>query len=167
MPEQRVTAAQRRAVVERAQGCCEYCRSQARFAMQSFSVEHIIPRQAGGQTALDNLALACQGCNAHKYTKTEGFDPVSGELVPLFHPRRQCWRNHFAWNADFTLVTGLMPTGRATVNALQLNRAGLVSLRRVLYAMGEHPPAEPLDETENVPPELRGGISLASAEKDR
>ncbi len=44
MPERRITAQQRRAVVERAQGCCEYCRSQQRFAMQAFSVEHIVPR---------------------------------------------------------------------------------------------------------------------------
>ena len=35
-------------VVERAQGSCEYCRSQARFATQSFSIEHIIPQSKGG-----------------------------------------------------------------------------------------------------------------------
>jgi len=110
--------------------------------MQPFSVEHIIPRQADGETTLDNLALACQGCNGHKYVKTHGVDPVSGELVPLFHPRHQHWRNHFAWSADFTLIIGLTPTGRATVEALQLNREGLVNLRHVLYAMGEHPPRE-------------------------
>ena len=70
MPEKRVTAEQRQAVLERARGCCEYCKSQVRFATQSFSIEHIIPRHAGGETTLDNLALACQGCNNHKYTKT-------------------------------------------------------------------------------------------------
>lgn len=142
MPERRVSARQRQAVIKRARGCCEYCRCQAQFAMQPFSVEHIIPRQAGGETTLDNLALACQGCNGHKYVKTYGVDPVSGELVPLFHPRRQLWRNHFAWGADCTLIIGLTPTGRATVEALQLNRDGLVNLRRVLYTMGEHPPTE-------------------------
>jgi hypothetical protein len=142
MPNSQVTARQRKAVVKRARGCCEYCRSQARFAMQPFSVEHIIPQSQGGQTKLDNLALSCQGCNNHKYTKTEGRDPVSGDIVPLFHPRRQRWRDHFVWNDDFTLIIGLTPTGRATVEALRLNREGLVNLRRVLYAMGEHPPAE-------------------------
>ena len=123
MPEQRASARQRQAVIERAHGCCEYCRSQARFAMQPFSVEHIIPRQAGGETALDNLALACQGCNGHKYVKTHGVDPASGERVPLFHPRRQRWRDHFAWDADFTLIIGLTPTGRATVETLQVGFA--------------------------------------------
>ena len=41
MPEKRVTAEQKQAVLERAHGCCEYCKSQARFATQSFSIEHI------------------------------------------------------------------------------------------------------------------------------
>jgi len=142
MPKTRITARQKKAIVERAHGCCEYCRSQARFAMQPFSVEHIIPQSQGGQTKLDNLALSCQGCNNHKYTKTEGRDPVSGDIVPLFHARRQRWRDHFVWNDDFTLIIGLTPTGRATVEALRLNREGLVNLRRVLYAVAEHPPAE-------------------------
>ena len=142
MPEQRVTDEQRQVVLGRARGCCEYCKSQARFAMQSFSTEHIIPRHAGGETALDNLALACQGCNNHKYTKTEARDPVSQSPVPLFHPRQQRWHDHFAWSDDFTLVVGLTPTGRATIQALNLNREELVNLRRVLYAAGEHPPLE-------------------------
>ena len=143
MPESRVTAQQKKAVAERANGCCEYCRSQVRFAIQPFSIEHIIPRSAGGETVLDNLALSCQGCNNHKYNKTEGRDPVSGDTVPLYHPRKQRWSNHFAWNDDFTLIIGLTSTGRSTVEALQLNRKGVVNLRRVLYAMGEHPPVEP------------------------
>ncbi len=111
--------------------------------MQSFCVEHIIPRSQGGRTTLDNLALACQGCNNHKYTKVKGNDSITGDLVPLYHPRQQRWRDHFAWNEDFTLIIGLTPTGRATVEALRLNREGLVNLRRILYTMGEHPPAEP------------------------
>ncbi len=142
MSERRATAQQRRAVIERARGCCEYCRSQARFAMQPFSVEHIEPRSRGGKTTQDNLALACQGCNNHKYTKTEGYDTITGDIELLYHPRRERWRDHFAWNEDFTLVIGLTPTGRATVEALLLNREGLVNLRQILYVMGEHPPAE-------------------------
>ncbi len=142
MNEKPLTARQKRFVTERAQGCCEYCRSQSRFAMQPFSAEHILPRQQGGNNSLDNLALSCQGCNNHKYTKTQGIDPVNGELVSLYHPRTQKWLDHFAWNEDFTLVIGLTATGRATVETLQLNREGLVNLRRVLVSVGEHPPAE-------------------------
>lgn len=127
MSEKRVTARQRQIIVERARGCCEYCRRQARFAIQPFSVEHIIPTSQGGKTTPDNLALACQGCHNHKYNKTVERDPISGNIVSLFHPRKQRWSDHFAWNDDYTLVIGLTSTGRATVEALQLNREGIVT----------------------------------------
>jgi hypothetical protein len=143
MRDDRAPAALRRGVWDRARGCCEYCRSQERFAMQTFSVEHIEPRSREGDTASDNLALACQGCNNHKYAKTEAVDPATGAVVPLFHPRRDRWREHFVWDEGCTLILGLTPVGRATVEALHLNRAGLVNLRRVLFAAGEHPPPEP------------------------
>jgi hypothetical protein len=101
--------------------------------MQPFSLEHIDPRSQEGETSLENLALSCQGCNNHKYTKTHARDPATGVLVPLFHPRRQPWSEHFAWNDGATLVIGISPTGRATVEALRLNREGLINLRRVLF----------------------------------
>jgi hypothetical protein len=37
-------------------------------------------------------------------------------------------------------MIGLTPTGRATVEVLQMNRAGLVNMRQVLYLIGKHPP---------------------------
>jgi hypothetical protein len=129
-------------VRSRARGRCEYCRSQERFATESFSIEHIVSLRAGGEDKVENLALACQGCNNHKYIKTEGLDPITGSAVPLFHPRFQRWRDHFIWSHDFTLILGLTPTGRATVEALRLNRDGLINLRRVLFQVGEHPPGE-------------------------
>lgn len=45
----------------------------------------------------------------------------------LFGPRQQKWSRHFAWSDDFTRVVGRTRTGRATVEALQLNRPELVS----------------------------------------
>jgi len=143
MPDQRITMELRQQVTERAGGGCEYCRSQAKYATQSFSVEHIVARIKGGTTTLDNLALACQGCNNHKYDKTEAYDPARGQLAPLYHPRHDSWDEHFAWSDDFTLLIGLTPTGRATVGALLLNRDGVVNLRRLLYLNGEHPPKTP------------------------
>ncbi|WP_298611499.1 HNH endonuclease signature motif containing protein [uncultured Thiothrix sp.] len=140
MPEQRVTTHQRQQVAERARGCCEYCLSQAQFSPNPFSIEHIHPRSAGGATQLDNLALSCAGCNAHKYNKTQALDPISNKLVALFHPRTQHWTEHFTWNETYTLVLGLTPTGRATVETLQLNRVTLQNLRAVLYTAGLHPP---------------------------
>jgi 5-methylcytosine-specific restriction endonuclease McrA len=101
-----------------------------------------MPVTLGGETTLDNLALACPGCNAHKYTRTEAPDPVDGAVVPLYNPRKQRWRDHFRWNEDFTRIVGLTPTGRATVSALQMNRPGVVNMRRALFAIGWHPPAD-------------------------
>jgi hypothetical protein len=143
MPELSLSAELRQQVVERARACCEYCRSQAAYATQSFSVEHIVPRARGGTTSLENLALACQGCNNHKYDKVEATDAVSGALVPLYHPRQHQWESHFAWSDDYTLIVGLTPTGRATVDLLLLNREGVVNLRRLLYLHGAHPPPAP------------------------
>lgn len=139
-------ASERRAVVARAGGCCEYCRTPRDFATQSFVIEHILPRRQAGPDTLENTALACDGCNEHKYTKTTAPDPLDGTPTPLFHPRRQHWRDHFEWTDDFTRVAGRTPTGRATVEALQLNRPGLVNLRALLVADGQHPRAIPADE---------------------
>ena len=130
----------RQTVAERAHGCCEYCQSQQTFSHDDFSVEHISPRAHGGTSALDNLALSCQGCNNRKFTAAAAPDPLTGEPAPLFHPRQHRWLDHFAWTDDFAQIAGLTPTGRATVERLQLNRPHLVNLRRALRVAGKHPP---------------------------
>jgi len=89
---------------------------------------------------LDNLAYACGGCNRSKAARTEAPDPEDGSPTSLFHPRTQDWADHFAWSDDFTLIIGLTAVGRSTVAALHLNRPGVVNLRRVLVAVGQHPP---------------------------
>lgn len=132
----------RRKIIMRAKSICEYCRTPASFSSQPFSVDHIIPRSKNGKTIQSNLALACQGCNGYKFTSTIGIDPVTRKTVALFHPRKQRWRTHFTWNDDFTLIIGRTPTGRVTVEVLQLNREGCINLRRALYAFGEHPSKE-------------------------
>ena len=132
----------RREVAARAGGSCEYCRTQERFSCDPLTVDHIIPRALDGPTQSDNLAFSCFGCNQHKALSTTAIDPINGEQVRLFDPRREAWEGHFTWNNDFTMVLGLSGTGRATIVALQLNRPGLVNLRRVLYAIKEHPQRE-------------------------
>jgi hypothetical protein len=47
------------------------------------------------------------------------------------------------WDEEFALILGVTPIGRATVEKLQLNRDGVVNLRRALHVIGRHPPAEP------------------------
>jgi hypothetical protein len=67
---------------------------------------------------------------------------VTGQSVSLFNPREQRWRDHFGWSDDCTLMQGLTSIGRATIFTLQLNRADVVNLRRLLFDCGEHPPED-------------------------
>lgn len=132
--------ATRRTIILRARNCCEYCQSLAAFSSGPFSVEHISPRFRGGRDTLSNLAWSCMGCNLRKATAIEAQDPVTGDVVPLFHPRQHHWTEHFAWSDDFLRVEGLTPTGRATVERLFLNRPEVINLRWALTGYGLHPP---------------------------
>jgi 5-methylcytosine-specific restriction endonuclease McrA len=140
MSSEYVPVALRKLVFDRAKGMCEYCRSQAKFAIDPLVMDHLYPVSKGGKTCAENLALACQTCNNCKYTKTEALDPTTNQIVPLFNPRQMDWHDHFAWNEDATAMLGITPTGRATITLLQTNRPGVMNIRRVLAVMGDHPP---------------------------
>ena len=140
MSSRQISAIQKQIVADRAGHCCEYCFSQLRFSPDPFSVEHIVPLAKGGKNEDENLALACQGCNNHKYISTTAIDPVTGHEVDLYHPRQDVWAEHFNWSNDYLHLIGLTAIGRATVEKLNLNRRGVVNLRQILYAFDEHPP---------------------------
>ncbi len=140
MTRRKISQRLRRLIKERAYFCCEYCISQEAWSPTPFSNEHIIPLNAGGQSTEDNLALACQGCNNLKHIKTTAIDPVTLQEVSLYHPRKDIWREHFAWNRDLTELIGLTPIGRVTIAELHLNRENIVNLRRVLIIISKHPP---------------------------
>jgi hypothetical protein len=130
----------RRQVQTRASNQCEYCRSQASFCPDPFSVEHVQPESQGGETVLENLAWSCQGCNNAKYAFTTAIDPLTSHEVALFHPRLDLWDTHFFWSEDCLEIIGITPTGRATVERLRLNRSNVVGWRRMARAFGIHPP---------------------------
>jgi HNH endonuclease len=140
MSSEYIPVALKQLVFDRAKGLCEYCRSQARFAIDPLVIDHIQPVSRGGKTIAENLALSCQTCNSYKYTKTEALDPVTNQSMSLFHPREMLWEEHFTWNEDVTQSIGITPVGRATITLLQINRDGVVNMRRVLAIMGYHPP---------------------------
>ena len=122
----------RRLVRHRAGDRCEYCRIAADLDHTAFHVEHVIPRQHGGATVLENLALSCQRCNAHKGPNLTGVDPLTGTIERLFNPRRDRWHDHFTSLADGTVV-GLTAVGRVTTAVLSVN-AG--QRRRLRVASG-------------------------------
>ena len=123
--------ATREAVAERARHRCEYCRLPE-FAdpHQAFHLEHIVPRQHGGDDMLENLAWSCSRCNRRKGTNLATIDASSGELVVLFHPRTQAWDEHFVFSE--ARIFGLTAIGRVTVRLLDMNAHHRVQLRREL-----------------------------------
>jgi hypothetical protein len=121
--------------------CC-YCRLSEANSGVPLSYDHIEPRGRGGVTSFENVCLCCRPCNEFKSDVTDADDPLTGERVPLFHPRRQVWHEHFTWSADATRIEGITPTGRATVVALRMNRAMIVAARGRWFLAGWHPSAE-------------------------
>jgi hypothetical protein len=84
-------------------------------------VEHIVPTSHGGSDDEANLCLACRACNVRKSDRLVALDEVSGEEVPLFHPRQQRWDEHFRIDVESGELEGKTPTGRATITSLDLN----------------------------------------------
>lgn len=128
----------RRIVTERAGERCEYCGLSQVGQEALFHVDHIRPVSAGGESKMENLALACVSWSLHKSDRQTGVDPETGELVRLFHPRTDCFAEHMAWHSP--RVVGLTPTGRATVETLGMNLARVMTARLVGVALGTYPP---------------------------
>jgi hypothetical protein len=142
MSKSRIPRKIKTVVVIRAGFRCEYCKAPKAFAPSPFNVDHIVPEAGGGSSDPENLAFACENCNGNKSDKTHGFDAETGERVPLFHPRKDSWTDHFQWTENQQFITGLTATGRATVETLQLNHPAVVNMRLLLKMVGEHPPKD-------------------------
>lgn len=126
----------RKLVTERAKSKCEYCQIHQDVSIYSHEVDHIIASKHGGQTKPEKLALACLPCNRHKGSDLTTI-PDNGEIVALFNPRRQVWEEHLTLsNAQ---ISGITPTGRATVRLLKLNAPSRLLERQVLIAQGRYP----------------------------
>lgn len=135
-----IPVALRRLVLSQALGMCAYCRSLERLMGVPFEIEHIIPTAVGGATVYENLCLACPVCNRYKAVRLSGIDSVTNQLTNLFHPRQDRWNEHFAWNESGSVLIGLSPVGRVTIDCLQMNRPAIVDLRGYWSALGLHPP---------------------------
>jgi len=128
-------AAARNLVRRRADNRCEYCLLRQEYSHLAHHVEHIVAKQHGGSDDPTNLALAGHRCNHCKGPNLTGFDRESGGIVPLFHPRRDRWTEHFAWRGS--RIEGLTAIGRVTVVVLGMNDARRLDLRAALLARGE------------------------------
>ena len=122
----------RRLIAERAGYRCEYCLLPQAAALHRHEPDHIVPLQHGGVTDLTNLALACLRCNRHKGPNIGSFDPLTGQLVPLFHPRLQVWDQHFQI-VDAEIIP-LTAEGRVTARVLRFNDPDRLTERQRLIA---------------------------------
>jgi hypothetical protein len=129
-----IDSATRAFVLQRASNRCEYCKLPQQGYEATFNVDHIIASQHRQDDHPGNLALSCPKCNRKKGPNLAGIDPATQSLVPLFHPRNEIWADHFVWHG--LILTGLTPTGRATIALLDLNGEDRIRLRRALAAEG-------------------------------
>ncbi len=130
----RIPARLRRFVQARAGERCEYCLLAQDGQEAVFHIDHVIPVTNDGPTTAANLALACVSCSLRKAARRSAKDPETGRVVTLYHPRRQNWKDHFHWQG--VTIVGLTAIGRATVAALEMNRALMLAIREEEAARG-------------------------------
>ena len=132
-----IPAELRRVVVQRAGGCCEYCRLSREDHILPFEIDHIVSEKHRGATSADNLCLSCWDCNNAKGSDIASADPETGFPAFLYHPRRQHWEDHF--RLEGMMIVPLTAEGRVTEILLQLNAPERVKEREILIRLGRYP----------------------------
>jgi len=133
-----IGAVLRREIIERANGCCEYCLTDTDDRAIDFAIDHVIAEKHGGPTESDNLCLSCYWCNSYKGSDLSSVDWEQGRvIVPLFNPREQKWEDHF--DLDGLNIMPLTASGRVTVSLLQMNAPERIKERRLLIELGVYP----------------------------
>lgn len=124
-------------VAQRAGQRCEYCLIYEDDAGFPHQVDHILSRKHGGSSTSDNLAYACVVCNRHKGSDVASIDLRTGEIVPLFNPRRDRWVDHF--RVVGALIEPISSIGLATARLLRLNAPERILERQMLQSLGRYP----------------------------
>ncbi|MGE0431337.1 MAG: HNH endonuclease [Planctomycetota bacterium] len=87
MPRTQV-AFSRRNLFRRDNNQCQYCGSRPGTA--DLTIDHVVPRSAGGPSSWDNCVLACTRCNRKKGNRT----PVRAGMALRRPPRMPAWAPH-------------------------------------------------------------------------
>ena len=69
---------------------CQYCGN--RFETRNLNLDHVVPRDKGGQTTWDNVVCSCIRCNTRKGNKL----PAEARMFPMREPRAPKWRPFFS-----------------------------------------------------------------------
>ena len=132
-----VSASLRRKVYHRAESNCEYCLISEEFTVKRHEVDHVFAEKHGGNTVEANLCLSCAICNRYKGSDLCSIDPLTGDVVTLFHPRRDTWLEHFKLIGS--MIEGVTPQGRVTVKMLHFNDTERLRERSILIRLGKYP----------------------------
>lgn len=103
----------RRNIFARDCNCCQYCGK--RFPTSELSLDHVVPRSAGGGATWENIVCACMRCNVKKGGRTPKQahialiqKPVKPRRNPLIHvhlgyDRYRSWKqflDHAYWSVE-------------------------------------------------------------------
>src|SRR5436190_12209796 len=124
----------RRLVRQRAHRRCEYCLSPEELSFVFHQVDHIVSEKHEGLTVESNLALCCIACNQFKGTDLSSLDPLTGEITPLFNPRKHSWPDHFRLAGR--RIEPLSPIGRTTARLLHFNDPERLTERELFILAG-------------------------------
>lgn len=104
------------------------------MSLHKHEPDHIVPIQHGGHSTPENIALSCIRYNRYKGPNIGSIDPVTGELVPFFNPRKHVWTEHFELQNGW--IQPLSAEARVTVKILRLNDQERIKERRQLMKLG-------------------------------
>lgn len=76
----------RQNVFERDNYVCQYCRKK--FDRKDLNLDHVIPRDKGGETSWENIVTSCIKCNSKKANRT----PQQAGMKLMKTPKRPKWR---------------------------------------------------------------------------
>jgi hypothetical protein len=90
----------------------------------------------------ENLAYACLPCNRRKGSDIASIVPETGELVRLFNPRTDRWRDHFGLlllvPSGITILSST-PIGKVTAQLQGMNDSPRLLEREALHQIGRYP----------------------------
>jgi 5-methylcytosine-specific restriction endonuclease McrA len=103
----------RRNIFARDKNCCQYCGK--RYPTSELSLDHVVPKSAGGKSTWENMVCSCTKCNVKKGGRTPkqaGLTliqkPAKPKHNPLVHihlgqPRYKSWQqflDHAYWSVE-------------------------------------------------------------------
>ena len=107
---------------------CGYCGVREVDCGGELTVDHFLPRSAGGGEDDDNLVYSCFRCNHYK----SDFIPTAEDALlgrRILHPQNERLHEHCHLNAESGLLIPLSETGKFHIVLLHLNRPALVQYR--------------------------------------